>query len=92
MFYCHRDFLGENGDQVAVLKWLDCNLLEWQGKGKSGPGCFVLPLANIPLGLCLSSTGFVMGKLIFKTEPCTISHTDGRLRCRIFYITYSLLA
>ncbi|GBM26945.1 hypothetical protein AVEN_196887-1 [Araneus ventricosus] len=53
-------------DQVAVLRWLDCNLLEWQGKGKSGPGCFVLPLADFPLGLRLSSTGFEMGKLISK--------------------------
>ncbi|GBL99128.1 hypothetical protein AVEN_64123-1 [Araneus ventricosus] len=71
-------------DQTAVFRWLDCNLLEWQGKEKSGPGCFVLPLADFTLGLRLSSTGFEMGKLIFETPPCTASHTDGRLRCRIF--------
>ncbi|GBN03175.1 hypothetical protein AVEN_95298-1 [Araneus ventricosus] len=41
---------GRMEDHVAVLRWLDCNLLEWQGKGKSGPGCFVLPLADFPLG------------------------------------------
>ncbi|GBL78563.1 hypothetical protein AVEN_65164-1 [Araneus ventricosus] len=63
----HRDFLGENGGSGAALRWLYCNLLEWQGKGKSGPGCFVLPLADFPLGLRLSSTGFVKGKVIFET-------------------------
>ncbi|GBN28785.1 hypothetical protein AVEN_15173-1 [Araneus ventricosus] len=79
-------------DQVSVLRWLDCNLLEWQGKGKSGAGCFVLPLANLNWGLRLSSTGFEMGKLIFETPPCTASHMDGRQRCRIFSNPYSLLA
>ncbi|GBM08300.1 hypothetical protein AVEN_101431-1 [Araneus ventricosus] len=57
---------GRMEDQVAVLRWLDCNLLECQGKGKSGPRCFVLPLADFPLGLRLSSTGFEMGKPIFE--------------------------
>ncbi|GBM54910.1 hypothetical protein AVEN_77820-1 [Araneus ventricosus] len=83
---------GRMEDQVVVLRWLDCNLWEWQGKGKSAPGCFVLPLADFPLGLRLSSTGFEMGKLIFDTPPCTASHTDGRLRCRIFSNPYSWLA
>ncbi|GBN68705.1 hypothetical protein AVEN_233431-1 [Araneus ventricosus] len=79
-------------DQVAVLRWLDFNLLEWQGKGKSGPGFFVLSLSGFPLDLRSSSTGFVIGKLIFETPPCVASHMDGRLRCRIFSSTYSLLA
>ncbi|GBM90918.1 hypothetical protein AVEN_46401-1 [Araneus ventricosus] len=98
MFYYRRDFSGEElrikwrGRMEAVLRWLDCNLLEWQGKGKSGPGCFVLPLADFPFGLRLSSTEFEMGKLIFETPPCTVSHKDGRLRCRIFSNPYSLLA
>ncbi|GBM85657.1 hypothetical protein AVEN_150184-1 [Araneus ventricosus] len=83
---------GKMEDQVAVLRWLDCNLWEWQGKGKSAPRCFVLPLADFPLGLRLSSKGFERGKLIFGTPPCTASHTDGRLRCRIFSNPYSLLA
>ncbi|GBM10077.1 hypothetical protein AVEN_92906-1 [Araneus ventricosus] len=79
-------------DQVAVLRWLDCNLLEWQENGKSGPGCFVYPLADFPLGVRSTSTGFEMEKLIFGTPPCTASHTDGRLSCRMFSNPYSLLA
>ncbi|GBM23203.1 hypothetical protein AVEN_159883-1 [Araneus ventricosus] len=80
---------GRMENHVAALRWLDCNLLELQEKRKSVPGCFVLPLADFPFGIRLSSTGFVMGKLIFQTQP---SHTDGRLHCRIFSNPYSLLA
>ncbi|GBN29729.1 hypothetical protein AVEN_82135-1 [Araneus ventricosus] len=79
-------------DQVDVFRWLDCNLLEWQGKGISVPGCYILRLANFPLGLRSSSTEFEMGKLIFEAPSCTASHTDGRLLCRIFSSPYSLLA
>ncbi|GBM29619.1 hypothetical protein AVEN_130096-1 [Araneus ventricosus] len=75
---------GRMEDQLAVLRWLDFNLLEGQGKGKSGPGCFVLPLADFPLSLRLSSTEFVIGKMIFETPSCAASYADGRLRCRIF--------